>query len=95
MRKIKAVNRWGTTDNKPPWRIIAMGQSEHGAAVRSYLLHYFAAPFRSHHKQYTYAEPKPFPWAKPAHFDFSSSNFTLQDHILIAAGDALIKKEVR
>jgi hypothetical protein len=30
-----------------------------------------------------------FCWAKPAHFDFSSSSFTMQDLILSTAGDAL------
>jgi hypothetical protein len=34
-------------------------------------------------------EWKPICWAKPAHFDFSSSNFTVQDQILSTAGDAL------
>jgi len=38
-----------------------------------------------------YAEPKPFSWGKPACFDFSSSNVTVQDHILSTAGDFLIK----
>jgi hypothetical protein len=31
---------------------------------------------------------KPFSWAKPAYLGFSSSNFTVQDHILSIAGDA-------
>jgi hypothetical protein len=39
---------------------------------------------------YNYGEPKRSPGAKPAYFDFSSSNLTLEDHILSAAGDALI-----
>ncbi len=29
-----------------------------------------------------------FSWAKPASFYFSSSNFTVQDHIRSTAGDA-------
>jgi hypothetical protein len=33
--------------------------------------------------------PKPFSCAKPTNFDFSSPNFTVQDHILSTAGDAL------
>jgi hypothetical protein len=33
--------------------------------------------------------PKPFSGAKLADFGFSSSNFTVQDHILSTAGDAL------
>jgi hypothetical protein len=36
-----------------------------------------------------YAGPKPFCWAKPACFDFSSCNFNVQGHVLSAAGDAL------
>jgi hypothetical protein len=37
-----------------------------------------------------YAMIKPISWAKPAHFDFSSSNFTVQYHRLsTAAGHAL------
>jgi hypothetical protein len=39
------------------------------------------SPATFHRKLWNYAEPKPFSWAKPAHFDFSSSNCTLQDHI--------------
>ncbi len=55
-------------------------QKDWATTVRSYLLHsflkvhIFAAPFTSNHEQCKYAEPKPFCWAKPACFDFSSSN---------------------
>jgi hypothetical protein len=65
------ANRWGTTNSKPPGSIIMMGQSETWAVVRSYLLHSFllvhsaATPFTSHGNVRTYAEPKPFSWAKP------------------------------
>ncbi len=68
---------------------------KHWASVRSHLLHCFlqvhnaAAPFTSHGNACNYAEPKPFSGAKPADFGFSSSNFTLQDHIPSTAGDAL------
>jgi len=34
-------------------------------------------------------EQKPFSRVKPAYFGFSSSNFTLHDHVLSTAGDAL------
>jgi hypothetical protein len=60
-------------------------------SVRSYLLHSFllapahglAVPFTSHRKLCAnYAMIKPFSWAKPACFDFSSSNFTVQYHML-------------
>ncbi len=36
-----------------------------------------------------YVEPKLFSWAKPAWFGFSSSNFSVHDHMLITVGDAL------
>jgi hypothetical protein len=69
---------------------------KHWVAIRSYLLHSFlqvhraAAPFTSHGNLHNYAEPKPFSWAKPAAYvGFSSSNFTVQDHIPSTAGDAL------
>jgi hypothetical protein len=50
-----------------------MGQLETltGSQIKSYLVHFFL-------QVHTVA----FSWAKPAHFDFSSSNFTVQDHIL-------------
>ncbi len=77
----------GTSNSKPPGPIITMAQSEHWASVRSYLLHSSflqvhsaAVSFTSHPEPCNYADPKPFSWAKPAHFGFSSSNFTLQDH---------------
>jgi hypothetical protein len=72
----------------------------HWAAVRSYLLHSFlqvhsaASPSTSHGNMRNYAGPKPFSWAKPAYVRFSSSNFTVQDHIGSTIGDALSKKEV-
>jgi hypothetical protein len=66
------------------------------AAVRSYLLHRFmqvrnvAAPFTRQHKLWSFDEPKPFSWAKPAYFHFSSSNCTVLDHIVKTPGDALM-----
>jgi hypothetical protein len=38
-------------------------------------------PFTSHDNVRNYVEPKPFSWAKPAYVGFSSSNFTVEDHI--------------
>ncbi len=67
------------------------------AVVRSYLLHSFlqmhsvAVPF-SHFKLCNYTEPIPLCWAEPVYCDFSSSNCTVQLHILSTAGDALIPK---
>ncbi len=47
------------------------------------------APFTSHCELCDCAEPKVFSWAKPAYFDFSSSNFNVQkNHILSIAGGA-------
>jgi len=45
--------------------------------------------FFIHGNTRNYSEPKTFSWAKPAHFGFSSSNFTVQDHIPSTPGDAL------
>jgi hypothetical protein len=81
--KTERAYRWGTTNSKPPGQIIMMGQSEKVIIVGSYLLHSFlhmhssGEPCTSHWKLYTYAEAKPFSWAKPAHFEFFSSNFTV------------------
>jgi hypothetical protein len=38
----------------------------------------------------TSAESKLISWVKPPYFDFSSSNFTVQDHRLSTAGDGLM-----
>jgi len=65
------------------------------AAVTSYLLHSSlqvhtaAVPFTNHSSVRSYAEPKPFSWAKPAYIRFSSSNCTLQDHMPSTIGHAL------
>jgi hypothetical protein len=91
------ANRWGTTNSKPPGLIIMIRHSEtpRSRSVGSYLyysfvqVHSIAMPRTSHLKLCNHAEPKWFPWAKPPWFDSSSSNFTVQDHILSTAGDAL------
>jgi hypothetical protein len=68
---------------------------KHWAAVRSYLLHNFFAgaercwAFYQPRQLRNYAEPKLFSWVKPAYVRFSSSIFTVQDHILSTARDAL------
>jgi len=60
---------------------------KHWVPVRSYLLHSYlqvhsaAVPFTSHGNTQNYVEPKRFSEAKLAYFEFSSSNFTVQDHI--------------
>jgi hypothetical protein len=45
--------------------------------------------FTSHGNLSNYAAPKLFSSVKPAYVGFSSSIFTLQDHILTTVGDAL------
>jgi hypothetical protein len=63
---------------------------KHWTAVRSFLqVHSAAAPRTSHGNLQNYAEPKPISWVKPVQVRFSSSIFTVQDHILSTAGDAL------
>jgi len=49
-------------------------------------VHRGAAPITSHGNLHNYAEPKPFSWA---YARFSSTDFTLQNHALSPAGDAL------
>ncbi len=63
------------------------------AALRSNLLHSFSevqnsvAPFTSHGKLHESGAEKPISWAKPAHFDFFTINFTVCNHILSTRGD--------
>jgi hypothetical protein len=49
----------------------------------------FAVPFMSLSKLWENVVPKLFCWAKPAGFDFYSSNFNLQGHILSSSGAAI------
>jgi hypothetical protein len=83
----KGGKNWKTTNSKPPGPIIMVAQSRAGSCeVRSYLLHSSLAGVRldcvflhtNLSKLYENAGPSPFCRAKPACFDFSSSNFTLQ-----------------
>jgi hypothetical protein len=91
------ANRWGITsrENHLDQSLWYANQKKHWVAVRSHLLHSFVQvhsfgePFTSHGKLCHYSEPKHFSWAKPAYFDFSSSNFSMQDHIGTTTGDAL------
>jgi hypothetical protein len=76
-------------------QIIMMGQSEHWAAFRSYLLHSFLQAhtdllhlFPAVTNLGNYAEPKPISWAKPTNRRFSSSK-NVEDHIPSTTGDAL------
>ncbi len=72
-------------------KTIHLGQSTYLADHQQILgfampLTSFAMPLTSLCKT---ARPKPIFWAKPACFDFSSSNFLLQSHILSTGGAAL------
>jgi len=52
-------------------------------------VHSAAARRTSHGTLRNYAEPKPFSCVKPVHVvGFSSSIFTVQDHVLSTPGDA-------
>jgi hypothetical protein len=85
------ANRWGTTNSEPLLdQLLGWANQKHSVVVRSYLLHSsLHEPCTSHSTLCNYAQPKPISWAKPAYFDFASSNFILQDHILSTIGDAL------
>jgi hypothetical protein len=67
---------------------------KHRAAVRSYLLHSFLqghsadAPFTSHANM---RSAKTIFLGQTAYVGYSSSNFTVQDHIPSTVGDALLK----
>jgi hypothetical protein len=82
------ANRWGTTIANHMDQSLWWADQKHWEAVRSYLLHSFmqvhsaAARHTSHGTLRNYAEPKPFFWVKPIHVGFSSSVFSVQDHIL-------------
>jgi len=62
---------------------------------QSYLLHYFlemensVVPFTSHGKVHKCGAEKPISWAKPAHFNIFTINFTVWNHTLSTGGDAL------
>jgi hypothetical protein len=92
------ANRWGTSNSKPSGPIIMMGQSESLGSTHFILLHSFlpvesiGAPLTSHCALRHYAQPKPISWSNLAYFDFSSSDFTVQGHILSTTGDALKHK---
>ncbi len=86
------ANSWATTNSKPPGPIIMIDQSEINTEPQSGPIYYtllyagaqrcwaFLPPAIGKRCSYA-AEPKLFSWAKPACFDFSSSNFTVQDHL--------------
>jgi hypothetical protein len=50
--------------------------------------------FTSHGKLHEFDAEKPISWAKPAHFDFFTINFTVWIPILSTVGDALTKHKV-
>jgi len=73
---------------------------KHWVAVKLLLLHFFCRcklllrllPATGNLQHYTVT--KPFSWAKPTCVRCSSSNFTVQSHILSTAGDAHTSFEV-
>jgi len=52
-------------------------------------VHNCVASFTSHGKLHEFGAEKPISWAKPAHFDFFTINFTVWSRILSIAGAAL------
>ncbi len=95
--KTGTANRWETTNSKPPGPIIMIGQSQTGNGSQIIFISLFvwqgldfAMPFTSLSKLCKNVGPKPFRWANPACFDFSSSNFNLQGHVLSTGGVALM-----
>jgi hypothetical protein len=90
---------WGTTNSKPPGPIIMMDQSSETLSS-SQILFYYTLFYRCIELMYLLpatangaiiVQSKPNSWAKPAHFDSSSSNFFLCSvpYWVSNAGDAL------
>jgi hypothetical protein len=89
------IGEWGITNSKPPGRIITTGQSETLSRSLIIFITLFSA---GGHICCVFHKPLQrvhFCWAKinffsqTAYFGFPASNFTVQDHILSTAGDAL------
>jgi len=53
-------------------------------------VHNCVAPFTSQGKLHEFGAKKPISWAKPAHFNFLTTSFTVWSHILSTSGDASI-----
>jgi len=53
-------------------------------------VHNCVAPFTIQGKLHEFGAEKPISWAKPAHFNFFTINFTVWTHILSTGGDASI-----
>jgi hypothetical protein len=88
--------RGGTTNSKPPGPIIMMGRSETVTSSQIIFITLFSAGahccctfHRATANCRIMVSQNPFPWAKPRYFDFSSLDFSVQDHILSTSGDAL------
>ncbi len=77
--KTRTANSWETTsyvNRNPPGTIkLSRLTNQH-----QYVSLDFAAVHFASLSKYIFAGTKPFCWAKPACFDFSSSNFNLQRH---------------
>jgi hypothetical protein len=50
--------------------------------------------FTSHGKLHEFGVEKPISWAKPAHFDFLTINFTVWSHMLSTGVDVLSKSKI-
>jgi len=68
---------------------LANGTSNHIISHCFLQVHTLGAPFHQPPQTVKSCWAKTMPWAKPAYFDFSLSNFNVQCHILSTAGDGL------
>ncbi len=87
--KTETANRWETTNTNPLGIKNMEQQSDHIYYTLLWRVLGYTVPFTSLNKLCTTGLPKPFCWAKPACFDFSSSNFNFHGHILSTAEAAL------
>ncbi len=96
---VQQINRWGgTTNSKPPGRIIMIGQSETRSSSQIVFIYIifcrctgllYLLPATAKFVQLCWAKTN-FLSQTLGYFDlFFSANFTAQDHILSTAGDAL------
>jgi hypothetical protein len=89
------ANKWGLLVANHLDQSLWWADQKHWSIVRSYLLHSLlqlhrvAVPFARHGKMCLMMSQKNALETKPACFEFSSSNCTVQDHILSTTGDAL------
>ncbi len=93
----RTANRWGTTNSKPcgtnhydgPIRNTQQHSDQFITLISRFTEFLCLLPATTKTVQLCGAK-KLFFWAKPAFFDFSSSNCTVGDHIVSTTGDALM-----